>query len=106
MEVLAGWQTGCKDHTWIYLASLLITGVAWVLWCYRDHAVFTTPIHGSVPILPAGKPLLGHTASVLGNMNRIHHWLLDSSQRMGFRTFAFSLPTLPTFYMVSSQQPQ
>lgn len=102
VEVLAGWQEGSFFHTCAWLISLVAITFAWALWQYRDHALLTTPIPSSVPILPGGKPLIGHAVDLLGNLQHIHHWLLESSRRMGFRTYAFSLPTLHTFYMVST----
>ena len=105
VKVLAGWQTAIPGQTCdvsVWVASLIAMAVAWVLWHYRDRAVFTHPIASNMPVVPGGQPLLGHTYGMLRNLHRAHHWLMENARSKGFRTVAGSLPTLPTFYLVST----
>lgn len=83
------------------LAILVVLVVVTVATHWR-HAVGSISIPAGVPVLPGGIPLLGHCIPALRNVHRLHEWLLEVTQQMGEgRTFAFSLPLLPTSFMVT-----
>lgn len=101
LSVIAHWIASINNNEATWFVMLAVTFLMWALWNHREHAVFTPHIPKSVPILPGAKPILGHATIVLNNLPRMHEWLMESTRRMGYKTYAFTIPTLPTYYMVS-----
>lgn len=84
------------------LLAILVAILAATVVAHWRHALFSTPIPASVPLLPGGLPLLGHCIPALRNLHRLHDWLYETTQQMGEgRTFGFSLPLLPSSLMVT-----
>lgn len=89
------------DISPVLLAILVVMVTVTVLTHWR-HAVGSIPIPAGVPLLPGSVPLLGHCIPALSNLGRLHDWLFECVQQMGEgKTFAFSLPLLPSSIMVT-----
>lgn len=89
------------DSSPVLLAILVVMLTITVLTHWR-HAVGSIPIPAGVPVLPGSLPVLGHCIPAMTNLSRLHDWLLECVQQMGEgKTFAFSLPFLPTSIMVT-----
>jgi hypothetical protein len=56
---------------------------------------------GNVQLLPGGKPLIGHMIELLQNEDRFQDWVLECVTRMGWKTFCFTVPLQPTWFVVT-----
>jgi hypothetical protein len=56
---------------------------------------------GNVQLLPGGNPLIGHLVELLQNQHRFQDWVLDCVNRMGWKTFCFTVPLQPTWFVVT-----
>lgn len=61
-----------------------------------------TAVHAfQVPLLPGGKPLIGHAVEILTNQHRFHDWILEGCRAQGYKTYAFTVPLQPTWFVVT-----
>lgn len=81
-----------------YLAIGLATLVLLVAYYWRTAVGCRT---GNVQLLPGGKPLIGHMIQLLQNQHRFHDWILEGATRMGWKTYCFTVPLLPTWFVVT-----
>jgi hypothetical protein len=56
---------------------------------------------GNVQLLPGGKPLIGHLIELLQNQHRFQDWMVDCVNLMGWKTFCFTVPLQPTWFVVT-----
>lgn len=69
------------EVVWAVVLGLLLLLV--VVASHWRRAVGSIAIPAGTPLLPGALPLIGHAASALPNMHRLHEWLLECTQRMG-----------------------
>jgi hypothetical protein len=81
-----------------YLVIALASLVLLVAYYWRTAVGCRT---GNVQLLPRGKPLIGHMIQLLQNQHRFHDWILECATRMGWKTFCFTVPLLPTWFVVT-----
>lgn len=94
--------TTASDVGPVLWALLLAMLVATVVIHWRQALFSLSPLPTGVPVLPGSLPLLGHALPVLKNLHRLHDWLYEVTQQMGEgRSYAFSLPLLPSSVMVT-----
>jgi hypothetical protein len=81
-----------------YLVVSVATVVLLAVYYWRTAVGCRT---GNVQLLPGGKPLVGHMLELLQNRHRLHDWILQGAMQMGWKTYCFTLPLLPTVFVVT-----
>jgi cytochrome P450 len=85
------------------IAALLAAVFVALMWYHAYHAVGS---HSFPQQLRAFKalPVLGNALEVLRCMPRLHDAIAEMTAKCGYRTWAFSVPFMPTYWVVTSPE--